>query len=82
MDADDITDPTPTPAPVRVWTLSKGARVATCDAQAHVLGVELVSEVDGDVRRTEVARTADAGQAVAETWRQAFIAKGWHARTP
>jgi len=80
MDADDITDPTPTPAPVRVWTLSKGDRTATCDAQAHVIGVELVSEVDGDVRRTEVDRTAPAGQALAETWRQAFMAKGWQPR--
>ena len=39
MDADDITDPTPTPAPVRLWTLTKVGRTATCDAQAHLLGV-------------------------------------------
>ena len=80
MDDDARTDPTPLPASVRVWTLTKDGRTATCDAQAHVLGVELVSEVDGDVRRTEVARTAPAGQAVAETWRQAFIANGWQPR--
>ena len=53
----DAPGPDATPARVRLWTLHKDGRTATCDAQAHALGVELVSEVDGDVRRTEVART-------------------------
>ena len=74
---DDAPDPPPIPAPQRVWTLTKDGRTATCDAQAHVLGLELVSEVDGEVMRTEVARTTHDGQAVADRWRHAFIAKGW-----
>ena len=69
-------------SPVSVRPASKGERTATCDAHAHLLGVEVVSEVDGDVRRTEVARTAPAGQAVADAWRHAFIAKGWRDARP
>ncbi|AMY10146.1 hypothetical protein LuPra_03374 [Luteitalea pratensis] len=62
----DAPDPVAAPSRVRLWTLHKDGRTATCDAQAHMLGVEIVSEVDGDVRRTEVARTPQAGQALAD----------------
>lgn len=62
---------------VRLWTLTKDGRTATCNAMAHPLGVEIVAAVDGDVRRTQVVREPRAADGVAVDWRAAFMAKGW-----
>jgi hypothetical protein len=75
----DSSDPAATPARAHFWTLRKDARNATCHAHAVSLGIELVVTVNNDVRRTQVARTPQAGQALADEWRQAFEAKGWTA---
>ena len=62
---------------VPLWTLIKAGQTATCVAQSHPLGLELVSEVDGEIRRTEVVRSGQDRQALADRWRAAFLAKGW-----
>ncbi len=68
-------NPTPDPA----WRLEKGARRAACRVEPHPLGLELVIEVDGDIVRTEVARTPGAAAARAADLRAAFEGKGWSA---
>ena len=51
---------------MRLWTLTKGARTTTCDAQTHALGLELVVTVADDIVRTEVARTPAGAQQLAD----------------
>lgn len=70
-------EPAPEPARLPLWQLRKAARAVVCIAQAHPLGLEVVAEVDGEIVRTQVARTADEAEAVAVQWRAAFTAKGW-----
>ena len=65
------------PRPLRIWTLAKGTRQAACDAHVVTLGIELVATVDDEILRTEVVRSPAAGQALADEWRDAFVAKGW-----
>ena len=57
--------------------LAANMRIAPATQCRARPGVEIASEVDADLRRTEVARTAPAGQMIADGWRRAFIAKGW-----
>ena len=76
-DALDTSDDSVPPRLLRIWALTKGTRQAVCDAHVVTLGIELVVTVDDDVRRSEVARTPAAGQALADEWRDAFFAKGW-----
>jgi hypothetical protein len=38
--------------PVRLWTMRRGDRVATCEAVPHPLGLELVVAIGDDIRRT------------------------------
>ena len=66
-----------TEAGSRLWTLVKDGRTATCEVRPHPLGVELVATVDGEVVRTEVARTAPAERGLAAEWRGAFDDRGW-----
>jgi len=73
----DTSDDTVPPRPLRIWTLTKGARQILRDAHVVTLGIELVVTVDDDVRRTEVARTPVAEKALAGEWRYASFAKGW-----
>ena len=70
-------EPAPEPARLPLWQLRKAVRTAACIAQAHPLGLEVVAEVDGEVVRTQVTRTADEAEAVAADWRAAFVGKGW-----
>lgn len=73
----DACDPSGMRASVRLWTLHRNGRTATCEAHAHALGLEVVASVAGEIERTEVARTPDKTQHVADQWQQRFNVKGW-----
>lgn len=75
----DAPEAGPAPARVPLWTLTRNGRTATCEAAAHPLGLEVVATVAGDIVRTQVARTPEAAQVVAEQWRALFAGKGWQA---
>jgi hypothetical protein len=60
------------------WRLSKGARQVVCQQAPHPLGLELRVIVGrDDLRRSEVFRVQEAGDAAAAEWRAAFEQKGW-----
>lgn len=44
---------------------------------SHQLGWELRLEIDGDLRRSEVCRSADEVLTVSEHWKAAMCEKGW-----
>jgi hypothetical protein len=67
------------PPPDTGWRLEKGARRAACRVEPHPLGLELVIEVDGEIVRTEVARTAAAAAGRTDELRAAFLERGWRA---
>jgi hypothetical protein len=56
MTDDSDRGPAPEPALFALWQLRKASRVATCSAQAHPLGLEVVAAVDGEIVRTQVER--------------------------
>jgi hypothetical protein len=60
-----------------VWTLRKGDRTATCEVWSHPLGWELRLSAGDEFVRSEVCRSLVGYLDVADTWRVAFVDKGW-----
>ena len=50
---------------------------AVCRLVSHQLGWELQLEINGDLQRSEVCRSADEVLTVSEKWKAAMCEKGW-----
>jgi hypothetical protein len=61
----------------RLWTLTKDTRTATCDVDAHPLGLELRYTVAGELHKSEVCKTTTELQCRVQHARAAFEALGW-----
>lgn len=61
------------------WTLHKDARHATCRVVPHVLGFEVIVEVDHEVMLTQVHRQEADADFHAATLEDQFAEKGWRA---
>ena len=54
------------------------ARQAWCELRKHDLGWELLLFVDAsDLRRSAVCRTSDELLTTSDTWKAAFVDRGW-----
>lgn len=60
-----------------LWELWKGERRAVCYRALHPLGIELVVEVNGDLRYAKVERTVAAARAEATRMRESLLSRGW-----
>lgn len=62
-----------------VWRLtsSTGKRQAVCLARRHLLGIELVVEVDGEPYYTQVHRDVTSFDDEAEALKARMVGKGW-----
>lgn len=54
---------------------------AVCCLRTHELGFELVLNIDGELRRSEVCRSTDDVLTVTERWKATMLANGWHVQT-
>jgi hypothetical protein len=59
------------------WTLTKGAKTATCEVWSHVLGYELRAVIGAELVQSQVCRSQDEMIRLQQEWRGAFEAKGW-----
>jgi hypothetical protein len=76
MKLEDLSTP-PKPPPERAWQLVKGMRRAECFVDMHPMGWEVRWDVDGEMIRTEVAKTQEAMLALVNSTEAAFKLKGW-----
>jgi hypothetical protein len=63
------------------WTIHKQsdcrAREARCEVWTHQFGWELRLLIDGELQRSQVARSTPEWLNAAEEWKAALLAKGW-----
>jgi hypothetical protein len=59
------------------WSLTKGAKTATCEVWSHVLGHEVRAFVGTELVQSAVCRTLEELIRTQDEWRAAFEAKGW-----
>jgi hypothetical protein len=64
-----------------LWELRKGDRRAVLRRALHPLGIELILDVNGDLRYAKVERTVEDARGEAERMRESLIARGWAGET-
>jgi hypothetical protein len=62
-----------------VWTLRKQQRTLVARLAVHALGLELILEMDGEVRYTAIARSRAMAMDEADRMRDTLLARGWTA---
>ena len=54
-----------------------GGHRAVCWLRTHGLGFELVLNVNGNLQRSQVCRSADEVLALTEQWKNTLVQRGW-----